>query len=92
LTEINPGGLTPLHSEAMAKATPTGTLHLDRETWASALAHVDQFGSTAIGVAARRVLETVGSDDLAERVKRAHVALAVVELQRIERYRDELVN
>jgi len=76
----------------MAKAAPPESMHWDRDTWASALVHVDRFGSKAVGVATLRLLETVGSDDLAERARRARVALAVAEIQRIERCEGELVN
>src|SRR6187549_690194 len=53
----------------------------DRGTWIAALAYVEQFGSTAVTVAGLHMLETIGSEDLQERARRARVALAVVELQ-----------
>ena len=64
----------------------------DRGTWIAALAYVERFGSTAVTAAGLHMLETIGSEDLQERARRARVALAVAELQRGERHHGETLH
>jgi hypothetical protein len=62
---------------------------LDRETWLAAIAVVERHGGKAAEAATRHALE---GGDPSERGRRARIALAVCELQRVERSTGEPIS
>lgn len=94
LIEINIGTRRVRQDRRTAMDTPTfsTSMRWDRGTWIAALGYVQQFGSTAVTAAGLHMLEIAGTEDLQERARRTRVALAVAEIQRIERCEGELAN